>query len=296
MKLKPLALLLTFPCLANAAEVTLMDEIRVTAPADRLPLTAAPVSDAVLNMMRSATSDSASLLRDIPGVSLAGAGGVSSLPSIHGLADDRLRIKVDGMDFISACPNHMNSPLSYIDPTNVASAKVYAGVSPVSVGGDSLGGSIVVESTPPLFAKPGAGKLFTGEAGAFYRSNGDALGANLAATAASETVSLSYTGAYAKADNYRAGEDFKNYTFTGRAGHTLGLDEVGSSAYETFNQAVKLALKRDDHLVEFKYGRQHIPDENFPNQRMDMTDNVSDQFNLAYSGKLGFGKLKARAY
>ena len=296
MKLKPLALLLTFPCLANAAEVTLMDEIRVTAPAGQLPLTAAPVSNAVLNMMRSATSDSASLLRDIPGVSLAGAGGVSSLPSIHGLADDRLRIKVDGMDFIAACPNHMNSPLSYIDPTNIASAKVYAGVSPVSVGGDSLGGSIVVESTPPVFARPGEGMLFAGEAGAFYRSNGDAKGANLAASVASEQASLSYTGAFAKAEDYKSGRDFKNYTFTGRAGHTLGLDEVGSTAYETFNQALKLALKRDNHLVEFKYGRQHIPDENFPNQRMDMTDNVSDQFNLAYTGKLGFGKLKARAY
>ena len=296
MKLKPLALLLTFPCLANAAEVTMMDEIRVTAPADRLPLTAQPVSQSVIQMMRSATSDTASLLRDIPGVSLTGAGGVSSLPSIHGLADDRLRIKVDGMDFISACPNHMNSPLSYIDPTHVASAKVYAGVSPVSVGGDSLGGSIVVESTPPVFARPGDNTLFQGEAGLFYRSNGDATGGNLAATLASETLSLSYTGALAKADNYKAGDNFKNYTFTGRNGHTLALDEVGSTAYETLNQAVKLALKRDNHLVEFKYGRQHIPDENFPNQRMDMTDNVSDQFNLAYTGKLGFGKLKARAY
>jgi iron complex outermembrane receptor protein len=34
-------------------------------------------------------------------VSLYGAGGVSSLPSVHGLADDRLRIQVDGMDLIS---------------------------------------------------------------------------------------------------------------------------------------------------------------------------------------------------
>ena len=33
---------------------------------------------------------------------------VSSLPAIHGLADDRLRIKVDGMDLIASCPNHMN--------------------------------------------------------------------------------------------------------------------------------------------------------------------------------------------
>ncbi len=92
----------------------------------------------------SGTSDSASLLSDIPGVSLYGAGGVSSLPAIHGLADDRLRIKVDGMDLLSACPNHMNPALSYMDPTQVDGVKVYAGIAPVSSGGDSIGGTILV--------------------------------------------------------------------------------------------------------------------------------------------------------
>ena len=66
-----------------------------------------------LRPMRAATSDTATLLRDVPGISVYGAGGVSSLPAIHGLADDRLRIKVDGMDLIAACPNHMNPALSY---------------------------------------------------------------------------------------------------------------------------------------------------------------------------------------
>jgi len=249
-----------------------------------------------LSSLRAATSDTATLLRDVPGLSFYGAGGVSSLPSIRGLADDRLRIKVDGMDLIAACPNHMNSPLSYIDPTAVATATVYAGISPVSVGGDSLGGSILVESAAPVFAKPGQGTLTQGEVGAFYRSNGNSYGANLAATAASEQASLSYTASYAQADNYKAGDNFKDYTFTGRAGHTLPLDEVGSTAYEAINQALKFAWKNDSDLFEFKYGRQHIPYEAYPNQRMDMTDNVSDQFNLAYTSQRDWGTLKARAY
>jgi hypothetical protein len=98
-----------------------------------------------------ATSDTASLLSDIPGVSLYGAGGVSSLPAIHGLADDRLRIKVDGMDLIASCPNHMNPALSYLDPTNVGVLKVFAGITPVSAGGDSIGGTIA-DSRAPEFA------------------------------------------------------------------------------------------------------------------------------------------------
>ena len=297
-RLTPIAALLALHAApAMAMEIHTLDSIVVTATRPITdPAMLFRLDDEDIAGRRAATSDSASLLRDIPGVTLYGAGGVSSLPAIHGLADARLRIKVDGMDLIAACPNHMNSPLSHIDPSAVENVKVYAGVSPVSVGGDSIGGGIVVESAPAAFAKPGEGRLLKGEAGTFYRSNGDARGANLAVTLASENVSLGYTGAYAEADNYQAGDNFKTYTFTGRPGHTLARDEAGSTAYESLNQALNLAWKNDDHLFDFKYGRQHIPDENYPNQRMDMTDNVSDQFNLAYTGKQDWGTLKARAY
>jgi iron complex outermembrane receptor protein len=213
------------------------------------PLNESRLDADTLQNLRPATSDTASLLGNLPGVSLYGAGGVSSLPSIRGLADDRLRIKVDGMDLVAACPNHMNSPLSYIDPSAVATAKVYSGASPVSVGGDSIGGSIVVESAAPEFAKPGQGKLLKGEAGVFYRSNGNALGGHLSATLASEQFSFNYTGASVQSDNYTAGDDFKTYTFTGRAGHTLDLGEIGSTAYKAINQAVTLAWKGDADIV-----------------------------------------------
>jgi iron complex outermembrane receptor protein len=251
-----------------------------------------------------ATSDTATLLRDVPGVSLYGAGGVSSLPVIHGLADDRLRTQVDGMDLIAACPNHMNSALSYIDPTAVESIKVYAGVTPVSVGGDSLGGSIVVTSARPEFAQHGAGVLKTGEIGGFYRSNGDGRGLNASVTLASESLSLTYTGAKAKSDNYDAAENFKdglyanpaNAPYTGRAGHTLPLDEVGSTAFDTTNQSLGLAWRNGAHLVDLKLSHQNIPYELYPNQRMDMTSNESDKINLGYEGLFDWGKLKVRAY
>jgi len=297
-RLKPLAALLALyatPGLA-ADTVPTLGEVLVTAPPEA-PLGAGSyvLSPAQIAPRRARTSDTASLLTDIPGVSAYGAGGVSSLPVIRGLADDRLRTKVDGMDLISSCPNHMNSPLSYIDPTAVESVQVHAGVTPVSVGGDSIGGSIVVESAAPAFARAGE-RLTTGEAGAFYHSNGDRWGGNLSGTYATESTSLSYRGAYVQSGNYEAGGDFKDYTFTGRAGHTLPEDEVGSSAYEAINQSVKLAWRNDRNLVDFTYGYQHVPYENYPNQRMDMTDNRSDQFNLGYAGSQGWGTLKARAY
>jgi len=246
--------------------------------------------------LRTSTSDTAKLLDDQPGISLYGAGGVSSLPAIHGMADDRVRVKVDGIDFISSCPNHMNSPLSFIDPTNVGSVKVYAGITPVSLGGDSIGGSIVVDSPAPVFAAPGQGSLTKGEIGAFFRSNGNAKGGNLSATYASESVNLTYSGAIAESGNYKAGGNFKTRTDTGVTGHTLPLDEVGSTAYRTRNHTLGFAMKGGSHTVEAKLGWQDIPYELYPNQRMDMMGNTQQSFNLRYLGQLDWGALEARAY
>ena len=246
--------------------------------------------------LRASTNDTAKLLEDQPGVSLYGAGGVSSLPAIHGMADDRVRIKVDGMDLISSCPNHMNSPLSYIDPANVGSIKVYAGITPVSVGGDSIGGSIVVDMPAPIFAAPGQNSFTKGEAGVFYRSNGHAKSGNLSIAHSTESVNLSYSGVAAKSDNYKAGGDFKTRTDTGVTGHTLPLNEVGSTAYKNRNHTLGLAMKGDNHIIEAKLGLQDVPYELYPNQRMDMLDNTQRRFNLRYLGQLGWGALEARAY
>ena len=110
IKTLPLAILLAMPSLcllcthALAAETNALPLPPVTVQDSRLDNTApgaTKLDKAKLAPRLSATSDTASLLSDIPGVSLNGAGGVSSLPAIHGLADDRLRIKVDGMDLIA---------------------------------------------------------------------------------------------------------------------------------------------------------------------------------------------------
>src|SRR5574340_247130 len=201
---------------------------------------------------RASTSDTAKLLDGQPGVSLYGAGGVSSLPEIHGLADDRIRVKVDGMDLISACGNHMNPALSYIDPSNVGSVKVFAGITPVSVGGDSIGGTIQVDSAAPEFAADGQ-TLLKGQAGAFYRSNGNAKGGNLSATVAGEQVSVTYNGSTTESGDYKAAQDFKlaGLAAPDRTTNWLAGDVVGSSMYKSVNHALGVALRRsEEHTSE----------------------------------------------
>lgn len=280
---------LVFPVVAQAADAAQVPEISITA-------TVLKASDP-LAAVRADSADSAALLADQPGVSLYRAGGVSSLPVIHGMADDRVRVKVDGMDLISACANHMNPPLSYIDPSNVASVKVLAGITPVSLGGDSIAGTILVNSVAPEFA-PLGGTLAKGQAGTFYRSNNSAQGFNVSATVASDALSMRYEGSTVRAGNYKAAHAFKApATIAGSlTGATVAGDEVGSSSYESQNQQLAFALRRDNHLLELKLGLQNIPYQGFPNQRMDMTGNDSQQVNLHYRGQYQWGVLQARAW
>jgi iron complex outermembrane receptor protein len=134
------------------------------------------------------------------------------------------------------------------------------------------------------------------EVGAFYRSNGDARGANASATLANDHVSINYTGSTARSNNYDAAADFKKsgLAATGRA--WIDGKTVGSSAYKTENHELGLAWRDNYQLLEAKVGVQRTPYEGFANQRMDMTDNSSNQLNLHYNGQFAWGELDARLY
>ncbi len=99
-KLLAVAVALAIPALAQAEEPYRLPDVVVKGAQLRssTPFPGFAVSEGDILSGGTSSSDTASLLKDVPGVSLYGAGGVSSLPVIHGLADDRLRIKVDGMD------------------------------------------------------------------------------------------------------------------------------------------------------------------------------------------------------
>ncbi len=243
--------------------------------------------------LSAATSDTASLLSQLAGVSVNQTGALSSLPVIRGLSDDRLRIKVDGMDMIAACPNHMNPPLSYMAPSDVGQMTVFAGITPVSVGGDSIGGTVITESRTPEFSDSA---VVGGSAGGFSRSNNDATGMNVSLNRTSENLYASYSGSYSQGENYTAAEDFKTVAPTGRPGHTLPLDEVGSTAYETQNHNLRIAYKTGADVFDVQLGYQDMPSQLYPNQRMDLLDNKQTRVNLNWQRETGWGQIQSRLY
>jgi iron complex outermembrane recepter protein len=181
----------------------------------------------------------------------------------------------------SACPNHMNSPLSYVDPSNVGTAKVIAGLTPVSMGGDSIAGTISIETPAPLFGATSDVSIVAASVSTFYRSNGDGLSGSVSATAANDKVSVSYNGSGSRSGNYDGGGDD---------------GEVHSSEYKSYNHALKLAARNGDNLVVLEAGQQYIPYEGYPNQWMDMTDNRSTFVNARFEGGFDWGRFDASAY
>ena len=247
--------------------------IRVTEPA----VTQGPET---LVPERARTNDTASLFSGIPGLDLYNSGGVSSLPVVHGMADDRANVLVNGMSLAPACANHMNPPLSYIDPANVGSVSVMAGITPVSRGGDSIGGTIAVDSAAPVFAQPSQGVQIHGGVSAFHRTNGVVNGTNAWLSAATGNFRVGYVGSYVNANDYKDGAGVM----------------IKSTFYESQNHALEFAARHGNNLITVDLGYQHIPQQGFVNARMDMTDNQAGSANVHYEGVFARAKLQARVF
>jgi iron complex outermembrane receptor protein len=176
------------------------------------------------------SSDTASLLN---GIDTAQAGGISGLPMIHGLGDDRIRTLVNGVPVAAACPMHMNPPLSYVDPSNATGIEIFPGITPVRLGGDSIAGTIQVESAAPTFADDESVER-AGQLSTFFRSNSSAYGATATASLAGRDLSLSYQGSATHAADYNDGRG----------------ERINASGFETLNNQFTAAYRSGPHLFE----------------------------------------------
>ncbi|WP_245270806.1 TonB-dependent receptor [Beijerinckia mobilis] len=256
------------------------------------------LSEQELASKRPYTSDTAQMLNSVAGVNLQQGGAVSSLPVIHGLNDDRNAISIGGMSITSACGNHMNPPLSYIDPNNVQKIEVLTALIPVSESGDSIGGTIIVTPREPVFATPALipqaavtnGEpafaaasqvpIFSGSLSLFYRSNNKSPTIAGTAAASTEHFAVNYAGSWSKGSDYRAG----------------GGEKILSTNYSAQNHSATFAYRNEDQLLSLRASYQDIPYQGFVNQRMDMLSNQSINFDLAYKGGFDWGRLEGHGY
>jgi iron complex outermembrane receptor protein len=224
--------------------------------------------------------NAAELVGDTPGVSLRDNGQLASVPLLHGLGDERAKLVVNGMTVSSACANHMNPPLSYVAPSNAAEVTVMAGITPVSMGGDSISGTIAVDSRRPVFAS-GSEQLheegtFTG----FYHSNGQNYGSSLTGRVLGRNLAIGYAGSWTTNDDYTDG-----------SGH-----KVTSTYAQSTDHAVTLAAERSRNSLTIEAGLHHTPYQGFPNAQMDMVRNYAESLNLHYHRSFEGGSFDAHLF
>ena len=214
--------------------------------------------------------DTSSLLEYFTGIDNAANGSVSSIPYMHGLNDDRIRISVDGVDLNSACTSHTDTDLSFIDINDVDYIKVFAGITPVSMGGDSIAGSIKIKTKNPTFSQDDQ-LIYSTKLKSFYKSNNDEQGVHFKSSVASSNAYLKYSGSYSQSNNYSSANDFKGANYGGTSDKSgIRDDEIASSGYRMENHQLSYGYQINNHLLEIKFDYQSIPYQGFMNQRMDV--------------------------
>ena len=214
-----------------------------------------------------------------PGVSLRESGALGGSPVLHGLGDERTKVVVNGVTEENSCPNHMNPLLSEASMAAAATVRVMPGITPISMGGDSLGGTIVVDEPVPVFAGARQKTFAQSSATGFYRSNGEYYGGSVTEWAATRRLAMGYTGTWSTNDDYTDG-----------SGH-----KVTSTYAQTTEHTLTLAAQNASNLFAVEGGYVHTPYEGFVNQQMDLVHNVSERVNAHYRRTFERGTLEARA-
>jgi iron complex outermembrane receptor protein len=199
--------------------------------------------------------NAAELVGSAPGVSLRENGQLASIPFLHGLGDERTKLVVDGMTVSSACP-------------------------PVSLGGDSLGGTVSVESPDPAFANAGERLHEEGASSSFYRSNGQNYGGSVSDWVAGRNLGIGYAGSWATNDDYTDG-----------SGH-----KVTSTYAQSTDHTVTLAAQGAGNFAVLQASLHHTPYEGFVSAQMDLVRNYAESLNLHYRRSFESGVLDTHVF
>ncbi len=174
-------------------------------------------------------SDTAEVLKKMPGAYVNRNGALSGIAQYRGLFGDRINVTNNGHQLLSSCSNAMDAPMSHLPASQVDAVVLYRGISPISQGMETIGGSIDVISKRIATQESG----LNGDLNLGYNSvNEGVLGSlNLAAKKGYHGWQLGVN--YEQADSYE---------FAGGSNYFTGIDR----------QFYNLAYQYDDNSRFFE--------------------------------------------
>ena len=215
------------------------------------------------------TLDASDLLKRVPGGNVNRNGPLTGIAQYRGLYGDRVAVSVDGMALKNAGPNAMDSRMSAIPSALIQSLKVYRGVTPVSMGLETMGGAVIAKSrqaeftdskawTPQAFATAGWSSVNNGVYG------GGLLGI------ANQNYRFHFEASHEGGDNYR----FNN------------SDNVKYTNYDRQTYQAGLGIRRDGHEFGAGYDHKFTGNTGTPSLPMDIRWIRTDAVNGNYAWQL----------
>lgn len=228
--------------------------------------------------MTGVPGDAAEALTRVPGAAVVRNGAQTGIVQLRGLFNERVRVRVDGMELTPACPNHMDPPLHYAGLEALDAIEVIVGASPVSLGGDSLAGSVEVKSRPPRFAADAAWQPDARvELG--YSGGNEGRQAAVELGAFNDMLNLRYLGGYQDAGNYESARG-----------------TVADTGYTNERHALAAAYRHGSGVWQLEAGTHRASDVGTPTLPMDMVKDDANRIRLAFKGDTPIGKLEAGVY
>lgn len=197
-----------------------------------------------------------------PSVNWIRRGNYAAEPQINGLSSERNTVTLDGMRIYAACTDKMDPITSYLEITQLESARIGA------THGSGIGGGLDLQMRKPGFGKePWSGKLFSG-----YETNAGHRMAGYQVSTSREKWYTDLNISYRKAENYRSAEnaEVKYSGFTkGNASVQLGFRPNDKQEWETGliydlakdvgYPALPMDVGKAEGLITFLQYTRHLP-------------------------------------
>jgi len=201
-------------------------------------------------------ADAADILKSVPGANVNKNGPLTGIAQYRGMFGSRINTQIDGLNVAPAGPNWMDPPLSHIPTSQLESISVIRGISPVSAGAESIGGTIRATTAKLPYSKDTIvphGSISTG-----YDSNNKAynVGGQLGVSSGSDRIQ--FTGNLDKGLDIQSGNgkdilptQYKRRNFGADYGHRFGIGEFSFGySNERVDNAGSPALPMDIIFVK----------------------------------------------
>jgi iron complex outermembrane receptor protein len=223
-----------------------------------------------------AAADIGALLKQAPGAQVNRNGALTGIAQYRGLYGDRVNVLVDGINIEASCTNAMDPPLSHIPGAQLESLTVIRGIAPASSGLETLGGSILAQSSVGSF---GADERFEAHA-------------DLSASGASVNDSSALSGL-----GWLANRQHKVYAAASReSGNDADFADgtIRPTEYQRERYAFGYAARFGTQVVAVDLARNQVDDSGTPSLPMDIVTSTTDIAKLDWRGNLGGTALHAQ--